>query len=277
MNKCRKYRSMFIEAHYDELDIEQTERFEDHLQSCSKCARQYENICATMGIMNQRTRTEPDPFFWESYWDKLVERMETEQKSGSRTITWWQRFWQTINFQPTWAYRVATSVALLAIGVFIGKLYFGRTTSQQVETLQTVQVPSPAVEQASLQQRTEHYIERSKILLLGLINFDPDSEEAFALNLPYQKKISQHLVNEANFLKEKLTDPAQHQLRGLIEDLEIILLQIANLESEHDLSGIELVKSGVKRRGILLKINLEEMQGNFNYQQKNKNIDKQKI
>jgi len=23
MNKCRKYRSMFIEAHYDELDIEQ--------------------------------------------------------------------------------------------------------------------------------------------------------------------------------------------------------------------------------------------------------------
>ncbi|UCE08401.1 MAG: hypothetical protein JSW07_10430, partial [bacterium] len=177
-------------------------------------------------------------------------------------LAWWQRFWQTISFQLNWTYRVATAVALIAIGVFIGKLYFGRPVSQQVETIQTVQVPPTAVEQVSLQQRADRYIERSKILLLGLINFDPNSEDAYALNLPYQKQISQDLVNEANFIKGELTDPAQQQLRELIEDLEIILLQIANLESEHDLSGIELVKSGVDRRGILLKINLEEMQGN---------------
>jgi hypothetical protein len=107
------------------------------------------------------------------------------------------------------------------------------------------------------------------MLLLGLVNFDSDSEDAYALNLPYQKQISQNLVNEASFLKEELDAPAHQQLRDLIEDLEIILLQIANLESEHDLSGIELVKSGVDRRGILLKINLEEMQGELDYQDKN--------
>jgi len=48
-------------------------------------------------------------------------------------------------------------------------------------------------------------------------------------------------------------------LRLLVSDLEVILLQIANLESEHNLSTIEMVQSGVDRRGILLKINLEEM------------------
>ena len=260
MNNCRKCRSMFIEALYSELNLEQKNWFETHLQSCPKCAEEYQKISTTMGVMNQRTRTEPDKFFWEGYWDKLVDQMEAEEKSVSRMGVWWQRFWQSMNFQPSWTYRVATAVALIAIGVFIGKFYFGRPVSQHVETIQTAQAPSTAVEQASLLQRTDRYIERSKVLLLGLINFDPDSEDIYGLDMPYQKQISRELIQEANSLKEELSDPAQRQLRELIEDLKITLLQIANLESEHDLSGIDLVKSGVDRRGILLKINLEEMQ-----------------
>jgi hypothetical protein len=260
MNNCRICRSMFIEALYHELNQEQKQWFEAHLQLCPKCAAEYEKTITTMGVLNQRTRTEPDKFFWEGYWDKLADRMEAEEKSVSRTVSWWQRIWQAINFQPNWTYRVATAVALIAIGVFIGKFHFGRPVSQPVETIQTVEMPPTAAEQASLQQRTDQYIERSKVLLLGLINFDPDSEDIYGLDMPYQKQISRELIQEANSLKEELSDPAQRQLRELIEDLKITLLQIANLESEHDLAGIELVKSGVDRRGIMLKINLEEMQ-----------------
>lgn len=260
MNICRKCRSMFIEALYDNFNQEQKEWFNDHLQSCPKCAEEHKNFSATMGVMSQRTRTDPGSFFWTSYWDKLADRMETGEKSVSRFSEWWQRFWQGINFQPNWTYRIATAVALIAIGVFIGKLYFGRPVSQQIENIKTAEIPSTAVEQVSLQQRTDRYIERSKILLLGLINFDPESQDVYALDLPYQKQISRELVQEANVLKVDLHNPGQQQLRDLVEDLRIILLQIANLETEHDLTGIELVKSGVDRRGILLKIYLEEMQ-----------------
>ncbi len=260
MNNCRKCWSMFIEALYNELTEERKKWFKFHLQSCPKCAEEYKKIGTTVGVMNQRTRTEPDSFFWDGYWDKLADRMETEETSATGILAWWHRFWQGINFQVSWTYRVATAVALIAIGVFIGKLYFGRPVSQHVENIQTAQLPPTAVEQITLQQRTDRYIERSKILLLGLINFDPESQDIYALDLPYQKQISRELVQEANVLKDDLNNPGQHQLRDLVEDLRIILLQIANLETEHDLTGIELVKSGVDRRGILLKINLEEMQ-----------------
>jgi hypothetical protein len=67
----------------------------------------------------------------------------------------------------------------------------------------------------------------------------------------------------------------------LITDLELILLQIANLESEYNIPEIEMVKSGVDRRGILLKINIEEMrrsQNHFNENDRSKqNTDKTKI
>jgi len=76
MNNCRKCRSMFIEALYNEVNSDQKNWLETHLQSCPKCAEQYEKISITMGVMNQRNRTEPDTFFWEGYWDKLVDRME---------------------------------------------------------------------------------------------------------------------------------------------------------------------------------------------------------
>lgn len=262
MNNCRKCRSMFIDALYSELNQEQKTLFERHVQSCPKCAEEYAKFSAAARMMNKRSRTEPDPVFWNGYWDKLADRLETESKSDSKLSAWWKRIWQNIHFEPAWTYRIATAVALIAIGVLIGKLYFGRPVSRHVESVQTAQAPSTAVEQVSLQQRTDRYIERSKILLLGLVNFDPEKEDVYALDLPYQKQISTELVQEANVLKEELNEPAQRQLRELVGDLEVILLQIANLESEYNLEGIDLVKSGVERRGILLKINLEEMQEN---------------
>ena len=270
MNNCRKCRSLLIEALYDELNQEQKIWFTAHVQSCPKCAAQYQEMQATTELMSQRARTEPDSVFWNAYWDNLVDRMGMEEKSVSGIAKLMRAFWQNIIFHRGWIYRAATAVALIAIGVLIGKLYFGQPVSKYADTNQTIQIPATTVDQVSLQQRTDHYIERSKILLLGLINFDPDSEDAYALNLPYQKKISQQLANEANFLKTELNDPAQRQLRNLVEDLQIILLQIANLESDHELPGIELVKNGVERRGILLKINLEEMQSSFGSESDNK-------
>ena len=61
-------------------------------------------------------------------------------------------------------------------------------------------------------------------------------------------------------LKDDLTDANRRKLYQLVSDLEVILLQIANLESQNDLPAVEMIRSGVDRRGILLKINLEEME-----------------
>jgi hypothetical protein len=55
-------------------------------------------------------------------------------------------------------------------------------------------------------------------------------------------------------------------------------MQIANLETNYDLSGIEFIKDGVNRRNILLKINIEEMKENsINHsRQKNKTENENK-
>jgi hypothetical protein len=259
MSDCRKCRDLFVEALYDELDADQKQTFSEHLKSCRQCAESYEEMTSTAQSMRRRIQPEPESVFWSGYWDRLAERLDQTEKSKASANPIWTRLREILRFEPKWIVRVATATALVIVGVFIGRIAFGpdRVNQQMAgqigETRENIHL-------ASLEQRTDQYLERSKILILGLINFDEKTEDPFTLDLPYQAQISQNLVDEAAVLKKELKDPAQKKLHDLVADLEVILLQIANLESGHDLSAIEMVKSGVDRRGILLKINLNEMQ-----------------
>jgi hypothetical protein len=259
MLNCRKHRSLFVNALYDELSPEQKVSLDAHLKACPKCAAAFEKMSSTLGVMEKRRREEPEEDFWTGYWDRLAERLVEPETIPEKAEVWWKRFVQTLTHQPNWAIGTAGAVGLILIGIFIGKLVFGPGGMNQQSPRLVADVSSRAAEKVSLESRTEHYLQRSKVLLLGLINFDPETEDSYILNLPQQREISQDLVQEANYLKNELTRRADKQLLQLVTDLEVILLQIANLEAGHDLSAVEMVKSGVDRRGILLKLDLEEM------------------
>ena len=208
--------------------------------------------------MHRRTRPKPESVFWSGYWDRIADRLHNAEKSKTSVIPVWARLREILRIEPRWIYHAATATALIIVGVFIGRLAFSPNRMNQQMADQTG-VTSENVQLASLEQRTGQYLERSKILLLGLINFDTAQEDPTTLNLTHQTRMSQDLVQEAASLKVELKSQGEIRLRDLVADLEVILLQIANLESEVDLSAIEMVRSGVDRRGILLKINLEEM------------------
>ena len=111
----------------------------------------------------------------------------------------------------------------------------------------------------SLNERADRYLDRSKVLLLGLVNMDADEQEAGGFSLASQQQVARELIDESNALKTDLAGSNERLMRALIEDLEVILLQIANLEAGYDLPAIEMVQRGVDRRAIMLKINLTEM------------------
>ena len=258
MPDCKHCQSLFIDALYDELSSEQKERFDAHLAACPACASAFEELGATLGVMSRRERQEPEDVFWTGYWDRLAERLDASEKTEGKTVPWWRRAVRPVEFHPYWA--IGTAAAMLLIGIFIGKWVFGPPAIQQRQGGPVADSSPRTAEMVALENRTDRYLQRSKVILLGLINFDPETEDPVTLNLPQQQVMSQDLLQEADYLKNALNESPNSQLKQLITDLEVILLQIANLESERDLSAVEMVKSGVDRRGILLKINLEEMQ-----------------
>ena len=160
---------------------------------------------------------------------------------------------------PKWAFQAAAAVALIVVGIFIGRALFSPSfTGVQHAARQPDLATQPQPEMTLIDQ-SQNYIQRSKRILLALVNFDPAVEDPYALDLTYQKHVSRELVREASFLKNKLAESDKERLERLITSLEIILLQIANLESENDLDAIELVRDGIDRRGILMEINLTDL------------------
>ena len=91
------------------------------------------------------------------------------------------------------------------------------------------------------------------------MNFDPAKDDAETINLPHIQIISKQLANQAPALKADLKSPSQQQLKELVSDLQLIMLQIANLEAKKDIDGIDLIKEGVNSQNIFLKINIQQL------------------
>jgi hypothetical protein len=62
-------------------------------------------------------------------------------------------------------------------------------------------------------------------------------------------------VHEARYLRNQPLDARSAELVG---DLEKIMIELANLEEEHDLPNVELIRTGIRRENLLFKIRMAE-------------------
>ncbi len=102
--------------------------------------------------------------------------------------------------------------------------------------------------------RVSDYFRKSKILLIGVANLkeDPDA----APDLSTERSVSRSLVKEARYIKK---EPGLNpKARALIDELNRVLIQLANLSEQNDPSGIEIIRGGIRQENLLFKIRMAE-------------------
>ena len=264
-NDCQHYEALIAEKVFGDIGPKEEQRLEAHLEACSACRLLVHEMEATLQITAARIRPQPSAVYWEGYYERLEARRRREERRSERAsrLTEWLRVPGRLNLAvlmpaPRWAYQLSGAAALLAVGVLIGWLLFGSGSADAPGIAEGPPGEAP-VQAVSLNERAGRYLDRSKVLLLGLVNMDPGEQEPLPLSLASQQQVARELIDESNALKTDLAGSDERLMRALIDDLEVILLQIANLEASSDLPAIEMVQRGVDRRAILLKINLTEM------------------
>jgi hypothetical protein len=258
MISCRKSKDMMIESLYGELRPAEREAFDAHLRSCPDCASEYSVLGATLRVMDERRRPDPGPEFWDGYWDRLETRLKREEAVPPKPVPLAARVGRFFSLLPRWSYQAAAGAVLIVLGILIGRSLF--TPPGGISPSQTGAGPAAAVPVSNDPAvRAQQYIERSQLLLLGLVNYNPRTDDLYALDMPRKKAISREMVTQAADIQGSLTDPRQNKLRELVSDLRIIMMQIANLGAGNDLEGVELVQQGVRQKDIFLKIDLTRM------------------
>lgn len=258
MSNCKHCLKLMSEVLFGDLSSENKAFFFDHLNICRKCRIEYEAMKNTQKIMTQHQRPQLDNSFWERYWDRLKTRMENEDLFSAEEEKFVLRTKQSWWILPRWAYQSAAAVLIMAAGIFIGKTVFSPRLKYEQTAQFTTQKEKNDTFDEEFMQRAKNYIQQSKYIILSFDNFDAQKEDIYTLDLVHKQQQSRRLLNDAYWIKEKLSGSNQKRLDELIVDLEAVLLQIANLESDSGLSAVELVRTGVNSRGILLKIHLAE-------------------
>jgi hypothetical protein len=258
MSLFHAWRKRIPEALYGELDMKTREKMDRHLAACPTCSGLLQEMKETLEAMEEDPTPDPGAEFWEGYWDALVLRMGSEAVDA-RPVPSSGRQWTRRSHPWTrWALGTAAAAALLVIGFFIGRTLDRLPTGGPIPAPAVRPAAAPASAETPLLVRTSHYLKRSKVLLLAVVNFDLATGDLHGLNPPLQKKTSVELIREGAALKKELKreDP---RLQRLVSELELIFLQIANLKAEGDLSEVELIRTGLEQNDILFRISLSEL------------------
>ena len=262
---CTVREHQIVDALFGELDAAGMEDLQKHMQTCSGCADAFQQMQQTLTITSQVPEPELPAAYWDTYFDRLQDRM-ADTVHPHLVQQWWLRFkgWLQHALLPQSAFirpafiQWGGAIALVLLGVFIGRQWDSQPVEAPAEQL-LAESTTNEITPIQLSEKTHQYLDRSKVLLLGLVNFDLNEDDPAIINLAQQQEVAGELVAEAALLKQELTQNREQQLSTLVEELELILLQIANLEMQEDIPSIELIQRGVDQGSLLLKINLEKM------------------
>lgn len=254
---CTTFKETAILSLYGELPPERRAELDTHAAACPSCAAEYSRIRKTLDVMAQRTRTEPSPEDWKALWNELeVEIADRPARPVSVPIG--RRVRQAVMAYRFLAYGIAAFI-LLVTGAIVGSKYFPGAPSPELTQPRTAETVSSSAVITPVDSRVHDYLVRSKVLLLGLVNTDDITTGSSTR----EQRVSRDLIRQASDLKKELTHPEQERIRQLVSDLEVILLQLANYEETYDVPAVEMIRRGVDRKALLLKINLEEMRTGY--------------
>jgi hypothetical protein len=262
-----------------ELSAEDQQAIENHLKSCMVCGKELQSLREATDLLTQkigRPSEHRSELYWQQFAEKVERRIQT-QSSEEVTSSFVGRLLDLLveNRKPV-GFGFASALSLMVLAFAVWSLWIKAPLPEQIASDSAGQRANGLrndVQRSSMELRADNYLEQSKMLLIGIMNTETKSLVESKSTFERQRAMSRVLVRESQEISSGLTDPSQQQLRDLVSDLGLILIQIANLESKQSVEGVEIVKGGVERNGILFKINLEEIQ-RASQPSRNKGFDK---
>jgi hypothetical protein len=265
MTHRKAYRQLY-EYLREELSDQDRKAVEAHLTSCRECTAELKALRDTSELLDvnvSRASKQRTELYWQHFPAKVERRIESDGRVESSS-SFVQRFLEAfVEHRKPFGMGFASALTLMMIAFGIWSIWFKGSVSDRLipesSSNQAAEGLVNGVQNASLESEAADYLDQSKVLLIGLLNMDTKSLNQSGPMLQREQEISRKLVRQSQNLTVRLNDPSQRRLKELISDLQVILVQIANLGAGRDLPGVEIVRNGIQHNGILFKLNLEEI------------------
>lgn len=209
--------------HYDEAD--DREEIAAHVAACEACRVVAEEIRRTL----EDVPDEPVPARGEDYGARVWARISPRLPARGRFARA-RRLWVP-----------ATLAASLVLAFLLGR----QTAAPPIPT----PASQPVRERILLIALGDH-LERSQMVLAELVN----AHAAGPADVHHEQRSAQALVTENRLYRQAVSRSSEAGLGGVLDDLERVLLEIANGPSELSARELKEIQDRIESRGILFKV-----------------------
>ncbi|NOY59870.1 MAG: zf-HC2 domain-containing protein [Calditrichaeota bacterium] len=248
MKSC-KFEKLLPDYLQDELASEAKRQLEVHLETCEHCTAKLGELADIHQILSSRQRQEPGKELMRDYRNYLRKYFPGKLSPVSilkRSESWWNDVFHSQHF----TLRIAKAVALIIVGVFIGKFIFvSSVQAPRIETVARARMPGYAITPADLKLMNDYFV-KSEILLLAIENWQGDTG-ADSTDLLFDKKIAQNLLLHSQVIRHQATQLYDSDLISFLNRMELLLLEISNVDNEELFTAFKEAKKIIKETDLL--------------------------
>lgn len=252
MSIHREIEDRLYEFYKGELPEKEYRHVEVHLASCDRCAKaaaEIRELLSAVPISSSKPSEKRPEQFWNSFAFNVNNRILREERNTQiQKISLAEYLRSVLVYRPRALVTIGVGLAVVALIVFTVPQRSPVDAGREQTAIGLEESHPPAV-----QTRLGQYLRKSQILMVGLMNMKPANGDH--VDLSVERSISRELIEEARYLREQELD---ERAQRLIQDMQKILLELANIEEQHDLPEVEILRAGIRQENLLFKLRMGE-------------------
>lgn len=263
MGRHRNIRLMIYDYLRGELREEDARMVRDHLLSCRACEEEASGIRSMLRIFPARLRRPSDSRdagFWDEFASTVEKRSRREHDQAAGIPDRVRDFLgDLVLFRPGFAYGMAAAgaIAVIIVTMMTVRWETGRPVPDAEGGVAAVEKEAigeagPADSLTEFDLRVGNYFRKSRTLLVGVSNMDPGGGHS---NFEGERRASRSLLREARYLR---SGPVDFRSSKLIEELDQVMITLANTDTDDHGGGVELARTGIRNKNLLFKIRMQE-------------------
>jgi len=235
----------FVLDYYGELDASERERVRSHLAGCGACRLADQEVRATLRLVDVAPAPEPPPSFEREMWERIAPRLEHERPAPS-VLARLRGLWQTDVRRPQFAWAAGAAVALVAA------FFVGRTGRPDVAVAPDTHAGAGtmAARERVLDAEVEDHFERLQRVLSDLV----DADASGPVTLASDRARAAELVAAGRVYRRSAEALGEAATSELLEDLERVLLDVANSSPESAADELRDVQARIDQQDLVFRL-----------------------
>jgi predicted anti-sigma-YlaC factor YlaD len=222
--------------YYGEAEDESS--IEEHLTSCDSCRADFQELKRILAAVD----TFPVPERSADYGSEVWNRLRPQLRARSRFR--WPPFLRPQRL--AWAGAMATVVM---VAFFLGR-FWPRPEAPTAEQKAPPQMMPAQIRERVLLASVADHLERSQMILLDLSHVSGNHE----IDISADQAWAQELLAENRIYRQSALKSGEVGTASVLEDLERILLEIANSPSRITSAELAEIRQRIEAQGIIFKL-----------------------